>query len=151
MSNSFVTPWNVDCQAPLSMEFFRQEYWSRLLFPSPRVLLIPGIKPMSPALAGGFSTAQPPGMWYYFTVEKRLAELGGRWAVVWGQLSGFCKFSPPDRRGPGTITLRFPWGGGCGLALRSSGLLASELLPPAPKGPLHPCSHAWPWSSVSGT
>ena len=28
MSNSFVTPWTVACQAPLSMEFFRQEYWS---------------------------------------------------------------------------------------------------------------------------
>ena len=31
----FVTPWTVACQAPLSMEFSRQEYWSGLLFPSP--------------------------------------------------------------------------------------------------------------------
>ena len=48
---------SVDCvahQAPLPMGFFRQEYWSGLPFPSPRDLLDPGIKPLSPALAGGF-------------------------------------------------------------------------------------------------
>ena len=37
------------CQAPLSMEFSRQEYWSGLPFPSPRDLPDPGIKPESPA------------------------------------------------------------------------------------------------------
>ena len=36
MSNSFATPWTVACQAPLSMGFPRQEYWSGLPFPSPR-------------------------------------------------------------------------------------------------------------------
>ena len=45
MSNSFVTPWTIAHQAPGP----RQEYWSRLLFPSPGDLLDPGIKPMSPA------------------------------------------------------------------------------------------------------
>ena len=48
----------VVCQAPLSMEFSGQEYWSGLPFPSPRDLPYPGIEPMSltsPALAGGFS------------------------------------------------------------------------------------------------
>ena len=44
-----VTPWTVAHQAPLSMGFSRQEYWSRLPFPSPGDLLHPGIKPMSPA------------------------------------------------------------------------------------------------------
>ena len=39
------------CQAPLSMEFSRQEYWSGLPFPSPGDLPDPGIKPASPALA----------------------------------------------------------------------------------------------------
>ena len=39
-------------QAPLSMEFPRQEYWSGLPFPSPRGLPNPGIKPASPALQG---------------------------------------------------------------------------------------------------
>ena len=46
------------------MRFFRQEYWSRLLFPPPGDLPKPGIKPESPvssALAGGFFTSEPPG------------------------------------------------------------------------------------------
>ena len=48
----FVTTWTVACQAPLSMEFSRQEDWSGLPFPPPGDLPDPGIKPMSPALAG---------------------------------------------------------------------------------------------------
>ena len=44
------TPWTVTHQAPLSMEFSRQEYWSGLSFPSPGDLPNPGIKPASPAL-----------------------------------------------------------------------------------------------------
>ena len=47
------------CQAPLSMEFSRQEYWDGLPFPPPRDLPDPEIKPvfyMSPALTGGFFT-----------------------------------------------------------------------------------------------
>ena len=53
------TVWTVACQAPLSMEFSRQEYWSGLPCPSPRDLPGPGtepISPTSPALAGGFFT-----------------------------------------------------------------------------------------------
>ena len=50
------TPWTVACQALLSMGFSRKEYWSGLLFPSPRNLPNPGIKPASPALAGGSFT-----------------------------------------------------------------------------------------------
>ena len=46
----FVTLWAVACQAPLSMELSRQEYWSGLPFPSPKDLPNPGIKPRSPAL-----------------------------------------------------------------------------------------------------
>ena len=34
-----VTPWTVDHQAPLSIEFFRQEYWSGLLFPFPQIYI----------------------------------------------------------------------------------------------------------------
>ena len=55
----FVTPWTVACQAPLSMEFSRQECWSWLSFPFPGDLPDPGIEPaslMSPALAGEFFT-----------------------------------------------------------------------------------------------
>ena len=44
----FATPWTVACQAPLSMRFFRQGYWSRLLFPPTGALPHPGIKPTSP-------------------------------------------------------------------------------------------------------
>ena len=45
MSDSFVTPWTIACQAPLSMGFSRQEYWSGLPFPSPGDLPDSGIKP----------------------------------------------------------------------------------------------------------
>ena len=44
----FVTPRTVACQAPLFMEFSRQEYWSGLPFPPPGDLPDPGIEPMSP-------------------------------------------------------------------------------------------------------
>ena len=56
----FVTPWTVACQAPLSMGFSRQEYWSGLPCLPPGDLPDPGIKPvslMTPAVAGGFLTA----------------------------------------------------------------------------------------------
>ena len=59
MSNFFVTPWTIACQAPLSMEFSRQEYWSGLPFPSPGDLHDPEIKLASLtflALAGEFFT-----------------------------------------------------------------------------------------------
>ena len=46
----FATVQTVAHQAPLSMEFSRQEYWSGLPFPSPEDFLDPGIEPWSPAL-----------------------------------------------------------------------------------------------------
>ena len=57
----FVTPWTVACQAPLSMGFPRQEYYSGLPLPIPRYLSYSGIKLPSPALAGRFFTTEPPG------------------------------------------------------------------------------------------
>ena len=57
----FGTPWTVAHQAPLSMGFSRQEYWSALPFPPPGDLPDPEIEPVSPALAGGFFPAEPPG------------------------------------------------------------------------------------------
>ena len=54
-----MTLWTVACQAPLSMGFSKQEYWSELSFLSPGDLLDPGTEPKSltsPALAGGFFT-----------------------------------------------------------------------------------------------
>ena len=59
----FATPWTIACQAPLSMGYSRQEYWSGLPFPPPRDLLDPRIEPFSPAspaLAGRFFTTDPP-------------------------------------------------------------------------------------------
>ena len=64
VSDSFVIPWTVTCQAPLSIEFSRQEYWSGLPFPTPGDLHDPGIEPASPespALAGRFFTTAAPG------------------------------------------------------------------------------------------
>ena len=60
----FVTPWTVAHQDPLSMGFSRQEYRCGLPFPSPGDPPDPGTKPkylMSPALAGGLLTKEPPG------------------------------------------------------------------------------------------
>ena len=61
MSKSFGTPRTVVHQAPLSMGFPRQEYWTGLPFPSPGDFPDPGIEPASPALADGFFTTEPPG------------------------------------------------------------------------------------------
>ena len=57
----FVTLWTVARQAPLSMGFSRQEYWSGLPFPSPGDLPNPGIKPRSPMLQADALSSEPPG------------------------------------------------------------------------------------------
>ena len=57
----FVTPWTVARQAPLSMGFSRQEYWSGLPFPSPGDFPNPGTKPGSPALQADTLSSEPPG------------------------------------------------------------------------------------------
>ena len=57
----FVTLWTVAYQAPPSMGFSRQEYWSGLPFPSPGDLPDPGIEPRSPALEADALTSEPPG------------------------------------------------------------------------------------------
>ena len=59
-----VTPWTVACQAPIPMEFSRQEYWSGLPFLTPENLPDPRIEPKSlasPSFAGGFLTTEPSG------------------------------------------------------------------------------------------
>ena len=56
----FVTLWTVACQAPLSVEFCRQEYWIRLPFASPGDLLNPGIEPRSPLLQANSLPSEPP-------------------------------------------------------------------------------------------
>ena len=61
MFGSFVTPWTVARQAPLSWDFSRQEYWSGLPFPSLGDIPDPGIEPTSPASTGRFFITEPPG------------------------------------------------------------------------------------------
>ena len=61
VSDSFVTPWTVAHQAPPSMEFSRQEYWSGLPFPSPGYLPDQGLEPWSPALQADALPSEPPG------------------------------------------------------------------------------------------
>ena len=54
----FATSWRVTCQAPSSMEFSRQGYWSGLPFPSPGDLSDAGIEPGSPALQADSAVKQ---------------------------------------------------------------------------------------------
>ena len=56
-----MTPWTVAPQAPLSMEFSRQEYWTGQPFPFPGDLPEPGIEPKSPALQADALPSEPPG------------------------------------------------------------------------------------------
>ena len=67
-----MTPRTVAHQAPLPMEFSRQEYWSGLPPPLPGDLPKPVIEPQSsafPALAGGFFTTEPPGKPLYVAAD----------------------------------------------------------------------------------
>ena len=62
--SDFASPWTVAHQAPPSLGFSRQEYWSELPFSPPGDLPDPGIEPTSPAspaLTGRFFTTVPPG------------------------------------------------------------------------------------------
>ena len=72
------TPWTVTHQAPLSIGFSRQEYWSGLPFSSPGDLPDPEIEPTSPAWAGRFFTTEPP-----VTVVSTKVHLLLEWPV-WG-------------------------------------------------------------------
>ena len=59
------TPWTVPCQAPLSMGFSRQEYWSGLPLPSPGYLPKPGLEPRSLALQTDFLPTKLQGKPYF--------------------------------------------------------------------------------------
>ena len=56
-----MSPWTIACQAPLSMEFSRKEYWNGLPFPSPEDLPKSGKEPGSPALQADSLPSEPPG------------------------------------------------------------------------------------------
>ena len=61
----FGTPWTVAYEAPLSMGFSRQEYWSGLPFPSPGDLPDPGIEPRTPALWADALLSEPPREYFF--------------------------------------------------------------------------------------
>ena len=78
----FATLWTVAHQAPPSLGFSRQEYWSGLPFPSPWDLPDPGIEPRSPALQADTLTSEPPGKQQQIrTYTERAA----------GGCQGFCR------------------------------------------------------------
>ena len=72
----FATPWTVACQAPLSMGFSRQEYWSVYPFPSPGALPDPGMDPRSPALQADSLppalSGKPSGLPYCPSISRHL-------------------------------------------------------------------------------
>ena len=84
----FATLWSVALQAPLFMEFSRQEYWSGLPFPTPEDLPDPGMEPeslASPALAGRFFTTAPPGKPQYihrYMYENAYHPVVGTWVKL---------------------------------------------------------------------
>ena len=69
----FATPWTVAYQAPQSVEFSRQEYWSGLPFPSPGDLPNPGIESRSPALQPDALLSEPPGkpIGHHIKIQKK--------------------------------------------------------------------------------
>ena len=75
---TFRDPWTVALQAPLSIEFSRQEYWSGLPFPTLGHLPNPGIKSTSPAMAGGFFTTASPG------------KPQDKWSIIYKHFESLC-------------------------------------------------------------
>ena len=72
------TPWTIACQAPLSMEFSRQEYWSGLPYPSPGDLLDSGIEPGSPALHADSLSSELPGKHMLPNKQEGILSVGVR-------------------------------------------------------------------------
>ena len=99
-----MTPWTVVRQAPLSMEFSRQEYWSGLLFPSQRDFPDPGIEFASPA--GRFFTTKLPQVISNMkgTIEDEM--------VGWHHRFNGQEFeqTPGDNEGQGSLECCSPWG-----------------------------------------
>ena len=90
-------------QAPLSIGFSRQEYWSWLPFPSPGDLLNPGIKPKSPALQADALSSEPPGKALPAN-EGEVRDMGSipgsgemPWIKAWKSILGFLLENLLDR------------------------------------------------------
>ena len=94
-----MTPWTVAYQAPPSLGFSRQEYWSGLPSPSPGDLPDPGIEPRPPALLADALTSEPPGK----PMSRREKSKGCRQDPQW---EGFK--AEPRRFGPSPSPRRTP-------------------------------------------
>ena len=80
------------------MESSRQEYWSGLLFPPPEDLPNPGMEPVSPALAGGFFTAEPVVKWLprWLSGKEFACQVGDMGLIPgWGRSAGEENSNPP--------------------------------------------------------
>ena len=92
MSDSVQPLWTVPRQAPLSMEFSRQEYWSGLPFPSPGDLPDPGIKPQSLALHADSLLLEPPGKPKTVSRHCQKSAMGGKSHIHKNLASHFFSF-----------------------------------------------------------
>ena len=79
----FATLWTVAYQAPLSMGFSRQQYWSGLPFPSPEDLPDPGIKPRSPAMQADALSSEPPGKSYIMPIRHIMSQMPMFYSFLW--------------------------------------------------------------------
>ena len=100
----FATPWTVARQAPLSMGFSRQEYWSGLPFSPPGNLPSPGIEPTlltSPLLADGFFTTS--ASWEALSYVRSLNNLEFIFVYVWRNVPTCFTCSCPAFPAPLTV------------------------------------------------
>ena len=139
----FVILWTVVCQAPLSMGFSRQEYWSGLPFPSPGDLPNPGINPYiltSPALANGFFTTSAT------LVLPKVTSVTRRARQWWLSFLLFLLHLLPGLQ----------WGGGNHSPVLKSAVLTCALFSPllsnislySPR--VYACSLGWVWLRLEG-
>ena len=101
---TLVTPWTVACQAPLSMGFSRQEYWSVLPFPSPGDLPDSGIKPRSPKLRADSLPTEPLGK---PIVSESNYQKEALWRRKWQHTPVFL---PGKSHGQRSLVGYSPWG-----------------------------------------
>ena len=74
-----MTPWTTAYEAPPSIGFSRQDYWSGLPFPSPGDLPDPGIEPRSPALQADALPSKSPGSWTIKKADHRRTDAFELW------------------------------------------------------------------------
>ena len=102
-----VTPWTVARQAPVSMRFSRQEYWSGLHFLLQGDLPNPGIEPRSPALEVDSLLSAPPGK-PIESIQYRLINVHVIWASLTSLVFFFCLVSIDIK-----LKTDLQWAGGC--------------------------------------